>query len=127
MVSINRQQLSKQVPSKAVPSVSRLLAGLLLLALATAPEYAQGQEAERQEAEEQEEETGFLERRIGDNWVLSPIIAPISSPETGFALAIGGLVTFSIQPDNKELPRSTISLFAVPATNGSIGFNVYLS
>ena len=95
MVSINRQQLSKQVPSKAVPSVNRLLAALLLLALATAPEYAQGQEAE-----EQEEETGFLERRIGDNWVLSPIIAPISSPETGFALAIGGLVTFSSQPDS---------------------------
>lgn len=86
------------------------LAGLLLLALTFAPALAQAQpteareaenqkEAENQEeaqkAEEEEEETDFLERRIGDNWILSPIIFPIYSPETELALAIGGVATFS--------------------------------
>ena len=55
--------------------LAAIVAGLLLLALATAPALAQQpeaeeQEAEEQEAEEQEEEHDFLERRIGDNWVL---------------------------------------------------------
>ena len=107
--------------------MSPFLAGLLLLPLATATDYALGQEAAAQEAEEQEEETGFLERRIGDNWVLSPLIAPISSPGRGFALAIGGLATFSTEPDDKELPRSTISLFVSAGADSSIGFDADMS
>ena len=108
-------------------------AALLLLVLATTPVLAQAQEAETQEAEtqegeeKQEEETGFLERPIGDNWVLSPIILPIYSPETEFALAIGGVATFSTKPENEELPRSTMSLFAIPSSNDSLGFNWDLS
>ena len=104
------------------------LAGALLLVLATVPALAQEQgtaeqEGEGQEAEEQEDEGSFLERRIGDNWLLSPIILPIYSPETEFALAIGGVATFSTKPANEDLPRSTMSLFAIPSSNGSLGFN----
>lgn len=102
------------------------LAAFLLLALPPAAAFAQdpgSDEPESQEAEKPEEETDFLERRIGDNWILSPVVFPIVSPESGFALAIGGVATFSTQPENEELPRSTIGLFALPATNGSLGFN----
>ena len=67
---------------------------LVLLALTSSPSIAQEQEEEKQEEEKQEEEeTSFLERKIGDNWILSPVILPIYSPETELALAIGGLAT----------------------------------
>ncbi len=98
-------------------------AALALSALTLAPALAEEPETEAPAAEKQEEETDFLERRIGDNWILSPIIFPIYSPETELALAIGGVATFSTQPQNEDLPRSTIGLFAIPATNGSLGFN----
>ena len=97
------------------------LVGLTLLILAPAPALPQEQGAEAQEAEE--EDTDFLERRIGDNWLVSPIVLPIYSPETEFALAIGGVATFSAKPSNEDLPRSTMSLFAIPSSNDSLGFN----
>ncbi len=107
------------------------IAGIVLLALATAPALAQEQgagekEAEGQQSEEQEEEHGLLELPIGDNWLFSPVILPIYSPETKFGLAIGGLATFSTQPQNKELPRSTITLVAIPSFSGAFGVNADL-
>ena len=49
------------------------------------------------------------ESSIGDNWVLSPVILPIYSPETEFALVLGGLATWSTRPGDTNVPRSTIS------------------
>jgi len=110
-----------------------LLAGLLLFILIPSAAFPQEQDAEEPMTEEpmteepvtedSEEETGFLERPIGDNWVLSPVILPIVSPETGFGLALGGLATFSTQPQNEELPRSTIIVVAIPSSDGGLGFN----
>ena len=96
---------------------------LLLLATVAVAATAQEPEAEENEAETKEREHSFLERPIGDNWVLSPIILPIVAPELGVALAIGGVATFSTEPKNEDLPRSTIGLFVVPSSNGSIGVN----
>ncbi len=95
---------------------------LLLLATVALAAPAQEPESIETEAEEQQEgERSFLERPIGDNWVLSPVILPIVAPELGVALAIGGIATFSTEPENEKLPRSTLGLFLVPSTRGSIG------
>ena len=62
----------------------------------------------------------LLDWQIGDNWVLSPIVGPIYSPETEFGLVLGGVATFSTQPKKEALPRSTISLFFIPTSNDTI-------
>ncbi len=69
---------------------------------------------------------GFLERPIGDNWVISPILFPIYTPEIEFGVAMGGVATFSTDPKSKNLPRSTIDVFAVPTTNGTLALNAGL-
>jgi len=102
-----------------------VIIGLLLVGLTGGPALAEEEQTGDQEAAE-EEEHDFLERPIGDNWILSPVIFPIYSPETEFALALGGMATFSTNPEHEDMPRSTISLFAIPATNGSLGFNADL-
>jgi hypothetical protein len=97
----------------------------MTLLLVVGPVLAEEQTG-NQGQEKQEEELGFLERPVGDNWVLSPVILPIYSPETEFGLAIGGLATFSTQPQNKDLPRSTITLVAIPSSSGAWGINADL-
>ena len=99
----------------------RLCIGLLavcflVLVLAGGPAFA-----DDQAQEEQEPERGILDRPIGDNWVLSPVIFPIYSPEKKAGLAIGGLATFSTAPQNETLPRSTIVLVAIPSSNNAFG------
>ena len=106
-------------------AIGSLAVCFLMLVLAVGPALA-GEEAGNQAQEKQEEELGFLERPIGDNWVLSPVILPIYSPETEFGLAIGGIATFSTQPQNKDLPRSTITLVAIPSSSGAWGINADL-
>ena len=97
------------------------IACLLLLATVGLAAPVQEPHGIETDIEEKEGERSFLERPIGDNWVLSPVILPIVAPELGVALAIGGVATFSTEPKNEEIPRSTIGLFVVPSTNGSIG------
>lgn len=100
-----------------------------LVALGTAVASSHGAETEPssiQEKMEQESEHDLLEMPIGDNWVLSPVILPIYSPETEAALVLGGMATFSTQPQDMDLPRSTISLFAIPNSRSGIGFNADL-
>jgi hypothetical protein len=99
-----------------------VIVSLLLLGLAGGPALAEEDQAGDQETEKQEEEHDFLERPIGDNWILSPVVLPIVSPESGFGLALGGLATFSTNPEYEEMPRSTITVVAVPTTSG-LGFN----
>lgn len=57
--------------------------------------------------EEHREGSGFLRYPIGEtgNLVLSPIIGPMYTPEMEFGVALGGLLTFSTEPDNPDLPR----------------------
>lgn len=97
------------------------IACLLLLATVAFAAPAHESEDNRTDAGEKGREHSFLERPIGDNWVISPVILPIVAPELGVALAIGGIATFSTEPENEELPRSTLGLFLVPSTRGSIG------
>ncbi len=97
------------------------IACLLLLATVALAAPAHESEDNKTDAGEKEREYSFLERPIGDNWVISPVILPIVAPELGVALAIGGIATFSTEPENEELPRSTLGLFLVPSTRGSIG------
>ena len=82
-------------------------------------------QVKQNQAEEQEEvrERGLLEIPVGDNWLLSPVILPIYSPETEFGLAIGGMATWSTEPENKKVPRSTITLAVIPSSSSALGIN----
>lgn len=88
--------------------------------------FTAGSALAEEKSGEQKKEPDFLEWPIGDNWVLSPVILPIYSPETEFAIVLGGMATFSTQPEDEELPRSTISMFAIPNSRGGLGFNADL-
>lgn len=103
-----------------------LFTACLFLLVLTAEPLLASEKAGNPVQENQEEELGFLERPIGDNWVISPVILPIYSPETELGLAIGGLATFSTQPQNKDLPRSTITLVAIPSSDSAFGINADL-
>ena len=96
-------------------------ASLLALLMVTGPAMAQEEDGEKEERER-----GILEMPVGENWLLSPIILPIYSPETEAGLALGGMATFSTQPGNDATPRSTITLSIVPTSSGSIYSNLEL-
>ncbi|MGI9537136.1 MAG: BamA/TamA family outer membrane protein, partial [Desulfocapsaceae bacterium] len=99
---------------------------LLMLLLTVGPTLAEDSpknEAKQSDANAQEEEreTGVLELSVGDNWIFSPVILPIVSPDKGAGLALGGMATFSTEPENKELPRSTMVLAVIPSSNSALG------
>jgi outer membrane protein assembly factor BamA len=60
-----------------------------------------------------------LQLALGDDMVLSPIVGPMYTPEMDFALALGGLLTFSTDKSDATLPRSTVSAFVIYSTNSS--------
>ena len=99
----------------------------LILGLAAGPVLAEDKTGDQTQGsqtieQEEERERGALEIPVGDNWLLSPVVFPIYSPETELGLVIGGIGTFSTQPQNEELPRSTMVLAVIPSTNNSLDF-----
>lgn len=58
------------------------------------------------------------------NLKFTPFIAPTVSPEVGFMLVGGGLITFKIDKTSKVLQRSSIPFSFGYSTNGSANFNI---
>lgn len=77
-------------------------------------------------AEEQKKE--FLRYPLGKdgNFVISPVIGPMYTPEMEFGVALGGLLTFSTDPKNEDLPRSSFSAFFIYSTNDSMTVSSFL-
>ncbi|WP_419176240.1 BamA/TamA family outer membrane protein [Desulfosediminicola sp.] len=77
---------------------------------------------------EEKEEGDFLRYPLGEtgNFVLSPIVGPMYTPEMEFGVALGGLLTFSTEPDNPNMPRSSLSTFFIYSTNSSMTISSFL-
>ena len=112
-----------KTPGLCVLLVTCLLMLFLTSGFALAEEQATGQEKQTNGTEQEEErEKGVLEIAVGDNWILSPVIFPVYSPETELGLVIGGISTFSTEPKNENVPRSTLVLAVIPSSNNSLDF-----
>ncbi len=57
----------------------------------------------------QEKDSTVTEEDI-QSFKISPIAAPGYTPELGFLVAVGGLISFSTQPDNPDLLRSSFPI-----------------
>lgn len=116
---------SSLIPKQLIFCGIGCLSIIILAATHTFAEEKVGDQAQQAQEQEQEEvrERGLLEIPVGDNWLLSPVILPIYSPETELGLAIGGMATWSTEPENKEVPRSTITLAVIPSSSSALGIN----
>jgi hypothetical protein len=59
----------------------------------------------------------------GKRFRFTPFIAPAVSPEVGFMLIAGGLISFKLEKDNPKLQRSSIPFSIGYSTNGSFNMN----
>jgi len=64
-------------------------------------------------------EPGFA-FRLGDNWRVTPYVAPGYTPEMGALLAAGGLFSFSADPGDTTVPRSSFPFAVAYSTTGAL-------
>ncbi len=86
-------------------------AGALMILLAAGVAHA----ADAKESKE----PGFA-FKLGDNWRVTPYIAPGYTPEMGGLLAAGGLFSFSTSMDDTVSQRSSVPLAVAYSTTGAL-------
>ncbi len=60
-------------------------------------------------------------------FMISPLIAPAYTPELGGLLAVGGIISFKNNPDDKITQRSTLPFTFALSTTGAVVFNSFLT
>lgn len=97
------------------PAMSELIRyfSLLLFLTILTPGQAQSTEIKLSSPDRQE-------RYVAGLPVLSPVIFPVYTPEMGFTVAAGGLLTFKTKRNNEYLSHSTFPFIAGISTRGSV-------
>lgn len=84
---------------------------------------AQQSKEEKQEAREQKksERLAKKQQKLAEGKaMITPFLAPAYTPEMGFTVAAGGLLTFKTAPSNQELKRSNMPFTAGAGLNGTV-------
>lgn len=65
--------------------------------------------------------------RLGDNWRVTPYIAPGYTPEMGFLVSAGGLFSFKTSMADTVIQRSSFPLVIAYSTTGALTFSTVLT
>lgn len=94
--------------------------GFLLLFLFPAFLFAQKNDGKELPLIQKKDSAYVGEVKIGNKSKFTPFIAPGLNPEVGFMLTAGGLFSFSLEPLNIKLQRSSLPFSIGYSTNGSL-------